>query len=79
MDAFDSLEQPLCDYNESMDALPELWETDSFESVSFSTILFLFSVSKTRDLLCELPLIHRKMFLFNKMVRQSKDTQSTLT
>lgn len=34
MEAFDSLEQPLCDYNESMDALPELWETDSFESVS---------------------------------------------
>nr|CAH0110734.1 unnamed protein product [Daphnia galeata] len=32
MEAFDSLEQPLCDYNESMDALPELWETDSFES-----------------------------------------------
>ncbi|KZS18223.1 putative Cyclic AMP response element-binding protein A [Daphnia magna] len=32
MDAFDSLEQPLCDYNESMDALPELWETDSFQS-----------------------------------------------
>lgn len=34
METFDSLEQPLCDYNESMDALPELWESESFESVS---------------------------------------------
>lgn len=41
MDAFDSLEQPLCDYNESMDALPELWETDSFQSVSFFFFLSL--------------------------------------
>lgn len=32
MEAFDNLVQPLCDYNESMDALPELWESESFES-----------------------------------------------
>ena len=40
METFDSLEQPLCDYNESMDALPELWESESFESVSWLNSLY---------------------------------------
>ena len=41
MEVFDSLEQPLCDYNESMDALPELWESESFEPVSRFNVDFL--------------------------------------
>jgi hypothetical protein len=37
MESF-GLEQPLCDYNESMDGLTDLWDTNSFDSVSDSRL-----------------------------------------
>ncbi len=62
MEAFDSLEQPLCDYNESMDALPELWETDSFESVSELDISSPPICRINKQLItCELPLTQNKL------------------
>ena len=37
MESF-GLEQPLCDYNESMDGLTDLWDTNSFDSVCDSRL-----------------------------------------
>ena len=46
MEAFE-LEQPLCGYDDSMGGLPELWESNAFDSVGclFDSILFVYYYS----------------------------------